>query len=93
MDQKQVEYVATLARLALTPEEVTQYGVQLTQIFSYIDKLNELDTTEVAATSHLLPISNVFREDAVKISLSVEKVLENAPDQNGSFFKVPKIIE
>ena len=93
MDKNQVEYVAKLARLALTPEEVAQFGGQLSQIFSYIEKLNELDTSEVEPTSHVLPLSNIFREDILKPSLPSEKALENAPNRDGSFFKVPKIIE
>jgi len=93
MDSQQVEYVATLARLALTPEEVSEFGGQLSQIFTYIEKLNELDTHEVEPTSHVLSLSNVFRADNVKPSLPVAKVLENSPRREENFFKVPKIIE
>ncbi len=93
MDQEQVEYVATLARLRLSPEEREAFGGQLTKIFSYIEKLNELDTSNVEPTSHVLPLSNVFRKDTVKLSLPQEKVMGNAPDRDESFFKVPNIIE
>ncbi len=93
MDKEQVGYVATLARLALTPEETVQFGGQLSEIFSYIEKLDELDTTAVEPTSHVLPLSNVFRVDAVKPSLPAEKIVENAPDREETFFKVPNIIE
>ncbi len=93
MDDKEVEYVATLARLALTQEETTQFCGQLSQIFSYIEKLNELDTRHVEPTSHVLPLFNVFRDDDVKPSLSPGKVVENAPESEDAFFKVPKIIE
>jgi len=65
----------------------------LSEIFSYIEKLDELDTTAVEPTSHVLPLSNVFRMDAVKPSLSAEKIVENAPDREDTFFKVPNIIE
>ena len=93
MDKEQVGYVATLARLALTSKETEQLGGQLSEIFSYIEKLNELDTNNVEPTSHVLPLSNVFRADRVKSSLPAEKILENAPDREVTFFKVPNIIE
>jgi len=93
MNDQQVEYIAKLARLALSPEEVAAFGGQLSQIFSYIEKLNELDTREVEPTSHVLSLSNVFRADEARPSLPIEKVLENAPVREGDFFKVPKIIE
>jgi len=93
MDQAQVEQVAKLARLALHGEEAEQFGKELSKIFSYIEKLNELDTSEVEPTSHVLPLANVFRDDVVRPSLPVAKALENAPERDGSFFKVPKIIE
>jgi aspartyl-tRNA(Asn)/glutamyl-tRNA(Gln) amidotransferase subunit C len=93
MKKEEVAYVAKLARLALTPEETGQYAVQLSHIFSYIEKLNELDTSQVEPTSHVLPLSNIFREDKVQPSLSTEKVLENAPQRDGTLFQVPDIIE
>ncbi len=93
MDQAQVEKVAKLARLALHGEEAERFGQELSKIFSYIEKLNELDTSEIEPTSHVLPLANVFRDDEVLPSLPVEKALENAPERDGSFFKVPKIIE
>jgi len=93
MDKEQVAYVATLARLALTPEETAEFGGQLSEIFSYIEKLNELDTSAVEPTSHVLPLSNVFRDDTIKPSLPSEKIVGNAPDREATFFKVPNIIE
>ncbi len=93
MDKEQVGYVATLARLALSPEEAVKFGGQLSEIFSYIEKLDELDTSAVEPTSHVLPLSNIFRVDAVKPSLPAEKIVENAPDREDTFFKVPNIIE
>lgn len=93
MDKKEVEYVATLARLALTPDETTQFVGQLNEIFAYIEKLNELDTSTIEPTSHVLPLSNVFRPDEVRPSLPAEKVVGNAPEREATFFKVPNIIE
>ncbi|HIE64224.1 MAG: Asp-tRNA(Asn)/Glu-tRNA(Gln) amidotransferase subunit GatC [Nitrospira sp.] len=93
MKEDEVTYVAKLARLALTPEETEQYAGQLSRIFSYIEKLNELDTSRIEPTSHVLSLSNIFREDKVQPSLPTEKVLENAPQRDGSLFQVPDIME
>jgi aspartyl-tRNA(Asn)/glutamyl-tRNA(Gln) amidotransferase subunit C len=97
MDQKidadQVRKVAKLARLALTDAEVEEFTGQLGAILGYVEKMNELDTTGVEPLAHCLPISNVFRADEVRESLGTEKTLANAPDRDGSFFKVPKILE
>lgn len=90
---QEVEHVARLARLELTPEEKERMLAQLDSILSYIDTLNELDTTAVEPTSHVLPMTNVFREDEVTPSLSQEAVLANAPDRSDLFFRVPRILE
>jgi aspartyl-tRNA(Asn)/glutamyl-tRNA(Gln) amidotransferase subunit C len=91
--KKEVEYVARLARLRLTEEEKERYTKQLADILRYINKLNELDTEKVEPTSHVLHLSNVFREDRVKPSLKQEEILANAPEVESSYFKVKKIIE
>ena len=88
-----VQYVAKLARIKLTEKELSQFSVQLSGILSYIEQLNTLDTKDVEPTSHVLPLKNVYREDVVKPSLPVDKVLRNAPDAADGFFRVPKIIE
>ncbi|HWR20630.1 MAG TPA: Asp-tRNA(Asn)/Glu-tRNA(Gln) amidotransferase subunit GatC [Verrucomicrobiae bacterium] len=90
---KEVEHVARLARLELTTEEKERMRAQIDSILSYIDKLNELDTSAVEPTSHVLPMTNVFREDEVMPSLSQEEVLVNAPDRHELFFRVPRILE
>jgi len=91
--REQVEYVAHLARLRLSPEEAEKFTSQLDQILVYFEKLNRLDTSQVEPTSHPIPMVNAFREDLVKPSIDVEEALANAPDKEGNFFKVPKIIE
>jgi len=91
--KKEVEYVARLARLRLTEEEKEKYTKQLGDILKYIDKLKELDTDKVEPTSHVLGLSNVFREDRVKPSLQQEEILANAPEVEASHFKVKKVIE
>ena len=91
--REDVEHVAELARLALTAAEKEQFIAQLNHILTYIGKLNELDTAGVEPTSHVIPLSNVLREDEVRPSLAREMVLQNAPEESHSFFKVPRIIE
>jgi aspartyl-tRNA(Asn)/glutamyl-tRNA(Gln) amidotransferase subunit C len=91
--REDVEHVAELARLELTVEEKETFIPQLNAILSYFEKLNELDTTGVEPTSHVIPMANVFREDEVKPSLDRTHVLHNAPEESHFFFKVPRIIE
>ena len=87
-----VRDVAMLARLALDEERLKRLTVQLEPILGYIAKLNEVDTTGVEPMAHALPLHNVLREDVVEPSLPLEKVLQNAPETDGPFFKVPKVI-
>ncbi len=88
-----INHVAMLARLKLTDSEKEQFEKQVGSIINYIDKLNELDTSSIEPTAHVLPISNVFREDQLKTSLPREKALQNAPEKDDGFYRVPKIIE
>lgn len=88
-----VNYIARLSRLELSSEEMETMRGQINDILLYIDKLNELDTSGISPTSHILDISNIFRQDEASHSLDVEKALSNAPDRHSSYFKVPKIIE
>ena len=90
---KDVQYVANLARLELTDEELENLTKQLDGILTYMNKLNELDTEGIEPLSHVLPLKNVYRDDKVAPSLPVEEALKNAPDREGGFFKVPKVIE
>lgn len=90
---QEVEHVARLARLALSEEEKEQMRSQLDRILGYIEKLNQLDTAAVEPTSHVIPMTNVYREDAAVPSLSREEAMENAPDRHEGFFRVPRIIE
>ena len=93
IDQAQVRKVARLSRLELTEAEVEEFTGQLSAILDYVEKMNELDTTSIEPLAHCLPISNVFRQDRVKESLGTEKTLSNAPQRDGGFFKVPKILD
>ena len=88
-----IEDVALLARLQLTELEKKLFARQLKNKIDYINKLNELDTTEIEPTAHVLPIENVFRDDELRPSLSCGKALQNAPEREGNFYLVPRIIE
>lgn len=90
--KEEVENVARLARLELAGEEVDKMTSQLDTILSYVAKLDELDTTGVAVTTHTQSVTNSFRNDEVQESLPREKALANAPKQNDEAFVVPKII-
>ena len=89
---KDVEHVAILARLEFTESEKEKFTHQLNEILAYVEKLNGIDTTNVEPLSHVIELNNVFREDEVQPSSSIEDVLKNAPARTEKFFKVPKVI-
>jgi len=93
IEKKDVEYVAGLARLALSEEEVELYTTQMQRILGYVEKLSELDTTGVEPTSYTVPLTSVMRNDVCTASLEREAALANAPVSERGCFKVPKIIE
>jgi len=88
-----IQYVAQLARISLTLEEQAQMGAQLGGILGYVEKLNEVDVSQVEPTAHAFPLVNVFRADEVGVSLSNEEALRNAPSRSQGLFVVPKIVE
>ncbi len=88
-----VKHIANLARLEFNEEEIQQFTDHLTRILDYIGKLNELDTTDVPPTSHVLPIRNVVKADVAKPSYDRELVLATAPAAEAGYFEVPKVIE
>ena len=90
--KKDVEKIAELARLKFTDKELENFTPQMNEILSYMDKLNELDTENVKPLSHPLEQTNVFREDAMKTSISTDEALKNAPSKDEHHFKVPKVI-
>jgi aspartyl-tRNA(Asn)/glutamyl-tRNA(Gln) amidotransferase subunit C len=92
LSEKDVQYVAKLSRLEITPEETAKYTQQLGNILNYIEQLNKLDTTNVEPMAHVLDMKNVFRKDEVKPSLTQEEVLSNGPEVQAGHFKVPKIM-
>lgn len=93
IDTELVRKVARLSRLELTDSEVQEFSSQLSAILEYVEKMNQLDTDNVEPLAHCLPIHNVFRQDVVKESLGTDKAIANAPQRDGPFFKVPKILD
>ena len=93
LSKEEIEHIAMLARLALTEEEKELFGMQLSSILDYMDKLNELDTKHIEPTSHVISLSNVMREDIPRDSIPREDAIANAPDRTEKFYRVPKIIE
>jgi aspartyl-tRNA(Asn)/glutamyl-tRNA(Gln) amidotransferase subunit C len=87
-----VEKIAHLSRLEFNAEETESIKEDLQKMISFVEKLNEIDTTGIEPQLHMSPELNVLREDEVKGSLSREEVLLNAPDKSDRFFMVPKVI-
>ncbi|MEH2084164.1 MAG: Asp-tRNA(Asn)/Glu-tRNA(Gln) amidotransferase subunit GatC [Nostoc sp.] len=92
IDQEQVHKVANLARLELTSQEEEQFTTQLGSILDYIEQLNELDVSNVLPTTRAIDVSNITREDELQPYPDRESILNSAPEQEGEFFKVPKIL-
>jgi aspartyl-tRNA(Asn)/glutamyl-tRNA(Gln) amidotransferase subunit C len=92
-DKIDVRYVAHLARLYLTDDEIARFQGQLDQVLAYVNELRSLNVEGVEPTAHAMPVNNVFRADEVKPGMDREKALANAPKERGGQFVVPKIIE
>jgi aspartyl-tRNA(Asn)/glutamyl-tRNA(Gln) amidotransferase subunit C len=93
IDREQVHKVAHLARLALTDAEETQFTTQLGSIIDYFEQLSELDVTTVEPTTRAIDVSNITRKDDLQPYGEREMILAGAPEQEGDFFKVPKIMD
>jgi len=89
---EQVRHVAKLSRLQLSQEQIQKFAGQLESILEYVAKISQVDVSGVEPMAHALPVHNVFREDVAQPALPLEEVLKNAPETDGPFFKVPKII-
>ncbi|HYI33325.1 MAG TPA: Asp-tRNA(Asn)/Glu-tRNA(Gln) amidotransferase subunit GatC [Glaciibacter sp.] len=90
---EQVAHLANLARIDLSPEEITNLTADLGQIVEAVAKVTEVATPEVPATSHPMPLTNIFRPDTIVPSLTVEQALSGAPDRDGDKFRVPAILD
>jgi aspartyl-tRNA(Asn)/glutamyl-tRNA(Gln) amidotransferase subunit C len=89
ISKDEVAHVARLARMKLTDDELERFGEQLSAILEAVGKVSELDLAGVPPTAHPLDLVNVWDDDEPRPSLSVEAALANAPDRDGSFFRVP----
>ena len=89
----EIRHVALLARLALTPTEETELATTLDQILQHMDKLNQLDTSDVEPTAHIVAVDVPWREDVVTNAPDTEALLANAPARDDDLFLVPKIID
>jgi len=94
LEARDVDRIATLARLDLTPDERARFAAQLTDVLQYVEQISEIDTTGVVATSHPLWAEAAWRNDQPQPSLPTADALSNAPDANreAGLFRVPKVI-
>ena len=88
-----IEHVARLARIGLSPEELERFRDQLGVILEHAERVTEVAAEDVPPTAHPLPTSNVFRADEPRDGLGRDEALANAPEREGDFFKVPPIVE
>lgn len=93
ISREDVEKVGQLARLKLGADEIDMFTGQMDAILSYVEKLNELETSHIIPTANAVPLENAFRNDEIKPSLGAENALAAAPDKVENFFRVPKVIE
>ncbi len=93
IDESEVRHIAHLARLKPSDDEVRLFAEQLSAVLSYMEQLNEVDVTDVPPTAHALPVHNVLREDVARPSFTPDQALANAPQRDGSFFAVPKVLD
>ena len=88
-----LQHVVKLARIDLTPDEEARIRPQVEEILKYVDKLGELDVSDVEPTAHAVPLTNVMRVDETQPSLSHDDAMRNAPKKSNGLFVVPKIVE
>jgi|SRR5665213_2445295 len=88
-----IDQVASLARIALSPAEKAAFAAQLGDVLAYMAQLKEVDVSAVEPTAHAYPLVNVWAEDVAQPGLPVEAALRNAPSQRDHMFVVPKVVE
>ncbi len=93
IERDDVLHIAKLSKLQLNEEEISMYSDQLSDILTYIEKLDELDTDGVEPTMNIVGKTNAFREDVILESLPVDVALKNAPEVEDNHFAVPRVIE
>jgi aspartyl-tRNA(Asn)/glutamyl-tRNA(Gln) amidotransferase subunit C len=90
---EEINKIALLSRLEIHEDQVEAVGKQLNDILSYMDLISQVDITDVEPTAHAVSMRNVWREDVPKPSLANDKALQNAPEPEDGYFKVPKVIQ
>jgi aspartyl-tRNA(Asn)/glutamyl-tRNA(Gln) amidotransferase subunit C len=93
IDRQTIEKVSKLARLELTEPEKDEFSKQLSDIITYVEKINELNTADVKTADHVVDLGNVFRQDKVLTSIDKSEVEKIAPDFENGHFIVPRILE
>jgi aspartyl-tRNA(Asn)/glutamyl-tRNA(Gln) amidotransferase subunit C len=93
LSREEVRRVAELARLEFSDEEEARMADEMSRILDYVDKLEELDTSGVPPMSHVLDVTNVYREDEVERRIDQEQALEPAPESENGYFVVPKVVD
>ncbi|XHU96341.1 MAG: Asp-tRNA(Asn)/Glu-tRNA(Gln) amidotransferase subunit GatC [cyanobacterium endosymbiont of Rhopalodia gibba] len=93
INRQQVQKIAHLARLDITPAEEEEFAPQLNSILKYFDQLNELDTENVSPTTRAIELSNITRSDSSSVYSDCESLLKQAPELEGDFFRVPQILK
>lgn len=88
-----IDYVAQLARLALTDEEKAQFARQLGEVLAYVEKLKEVDVTDVEPMAHAFEVTNVWQADEPRSGLTAGEALRNAPAARDDMFVVPKVVD
>ncbi len=88
-----IDHIAHLARLALTPEEKAKFASQLGDILANIEQLKKVDVSNIEPTAHAFPIYNVWADDIAQPGLPVEAALKNAPAQRDNMIVVPQVVE
>lgn len=92
LNLEQVRHVAKLARLAIPDDQLPRFTQQLESILEYVEQIKQANVQGVEPMAHAVRLTNVFREDIPQPALSTQQVLSNAPETDGPFFKVPKVI-
>jgi aspartyl-tRNA(Asn)/glutamyl-tRNA(Gln) amidotransferase subunit C len=88
-----IDYVANLARIALTAEEKAVFARQLGDVLAYVEKLKEVDVSQVQPTAHAFPLTNVWADDTPQPGLPADRALQNAPAKRDDLFVVPVVVE
>ncbi len=91
--KEDVAYMANLARLRVTEEEIEQFQSDMNKILDYMELLNQVDTSDVAPLDHVIELPPNYRKDEAFPPLDHDEALKNAPDADSDYFRVPRVIE